>query len=164
MNLECARASCRLCADVQTHVVGTPSSAGSVLMGCRLEPLHPVSRFSSGNKTCPLQFGHRLTVSESHLRSGFSSVCLLLFLRSVKFPRGQKPSYHTTGSLPAATPCSAELQSKWPVPLATLLDPGRTTSRGVQPFGVFGPHWKKKKSCLGPHIKSVVTRHHKIIS
>ena len=24
--------------------------------------------------------------------------------------------------------------------------------RGVQPFGVSGPHWKKK-SCLGPHIK-----------
>ena len=25
-------------------------------------------------------------------------------------------------------------------------------SRGVQPFGISGPHWKKK-SCLGPHIK-----------
>ena len=24
--------------------------------------------------------------------------------------------------------------------------------RGVEPFGVSGPHWKKK-SCLGPHIK-----------
>ena len=25
-------------------------------------------------------------------------------------------------------------------------------SRGMQPFGVSGPHWKKK-SCLGPHVK-----------
>ena len=25
------------------------------------------------------------------------------------------------------------------------------SSRGVQPCGVSGPHWKK--SCLGPHIK-----------
>ena len=32
-------------------------------------------------------------------------------------------------------------------------------SRGVQPFGVSGPHWKK--SCLGPCIKYIVTRHHK---
>ena len=33
-------------------------------------------------------------------------------------------------------------------------------SRGVQPFGVSGPHWKKK-SCLGPHIKYIVTHNHK---
>ena len=31
--------------------------------------------------------------------------------------------------------------------------------RGVQSFGVFGPHWKKK-SCLGTHIKYIVTRNH----
>ena len=31
--------------------------------------------------------------------------------------------------------------------------------QGVQPFGVSGPHWKK--SCLGPHIKYIVTRNHK---
>ena len=29
--------------------------------------------------------------------------------------------------------------------------PESFTSRGVQPFGVSGPHWKK--SCLEPHIK-----------
>ena len=28
--------------------------------------------------------------------------------------------------------------------------------RGIQPFGVSGPHWKKK-SCLGLHIKYIVT-------
>ena len=32
--------------------------------------------------------------------------------------------------------------------------------RGVQPFGVSGPHWKKK-SCLGPHIKYIATGNHK---
>ena len=31
-------------------------------------------------------------------------------------------------------------------------------SRGVQPLGFSGPHWKK--SCLGPHIKYIVTRNH----
>ena len=33
-------------------------------------------------------------------------------------------------------------------------------SRGVQPFGVSGPRWKKK-SCLGPHVKYIVTCNHK---
>ena len=33
------------------------------------------------------------------------------------------------------------------------------SSRGVQPFGVSGPHWNK--SCLGPHIKYIETRNHK---
>ena len=33
-------------------------------------------------------------------------------------------------------------------------------SRGVQPFGVSGPHWKKK-SCLGPHIKCTNTNEDK---
>ena len=32
------------------------------------------------------------------------------------------------------------------------------TGRGVQPFGVSGTHWKK--SCLGPHIKYIVTHNH----
>ena len=32
-------------------------------------------------------------------------------------------------------------------------------SRGVLPFGVSGPHWKKK-SCLGPHIKYIATCNH----
>ena len=32
--------------------------------------------------------------------------------------------------------------------------------RGVQPFGVSGPYWKKK-SCIGPHIKYIVTRNHR---
>ena len=36
-------------------------------------------------------------------------------------------------------------------------------SRGVHPFGVSGPHWKKK-SCLGSHIKYVATSNHKKIS
>ena len=35
----------------------------------------------------------------------------------------------------------------------------RSPSRGVQPFGFSGPHWKK--SCLGPHIKYTVTCNHK---
>ena len=30
--------------------------------------------------------------------------------------------------------------------------------KGVQPFGVSGPHWKK--SCLGSHIKYVTTHNH----
>ena len=33
-------------------------------------------------------------------------------------------------------------------------------SRGVQPFGISGPHWKKK-SCLGPYIKYIATCNHK---
>ena len=33
------------------------------------------------------------------------------------------------------------------------------SSRGVQPFGISGPHWKKK-SCLGPHIKYIATHNH----
>ena len=33
------------------------------------------------------------------------------------------------------------------------------SQRVVQPFGISGPHWKK--SCLGPHIKYIVTRNHK---
>ena len=32
--------------------------------------------------------------------------------------------------------------------------------RGVQPFGVPGPHWKKK-SCLRPYINYIETRNHK---
>ena len=32
-------------------------------------------------------------------------------------------------------------------------------ARGVQPFGISGPHWKK--SCLGSHIKYIVTCNHK---
>ena len=32
-------------------------------------------------------------------------------------------------------------------------------SRGVQTFGISGPHWKKK-SCLGPHIKYIATCNH----
>ena len=32
-------------------------------------------------------------------------------------------------------------------------------SRGVQPFAIAGPHWKKK-SCLGPHIKYIATCNH----
>ena len=35
--------------------------------------------------------------------------------------------------------------------------------RSIQTFGVSGPHWKKK-SCLGPHIKYIVTCNHKKIS
>ena len=31
------------------------------------------------------------------------------------------------------------------------------TRRGVQPFDITGPHWKKK-SCLGPHIKYTNTK------
>ena len=34
-------------------------------------------------------------------------------------------------------------------------------SRGVWPFGISAPHWKKK-SCLGPHIKYIATCNHKI--
>ena len=34
--------------------------------------------------------------------------------------------------------------------------------RGVQPFGVSGPHWKRK-SCLGPHMKYIATHSHKKI-
>ena len=30
-----------------------------------------------------------------------------------------------------------------------------TLGRGVRPFGVSAPHWKK--SCLGPHIKYIAT-------
>ena len=30
------------------------------------------------------------------------------------------------------------------------------SDRGGQPFGVSGPHWKKK-NCLGPHIKYIAT-------
>ena len=30
--------------------------------------------------------------------------------------------------------------------------------RCAQPFGISAPHWKK--SCLGPHIKYIVTRNH----
>ena len=37
--------------------------------------------------------------------------------------------------------------------------PLNTLGRGVQPFGVSGPHWKKK-SCLGTHIKYTVTPNH----
>ena len=29
---------------------------------------------------------------------------------------------------------------------------GQGSGRGAQPFGIFGPH-RKKKSCLGPHLK-----------
>ena len=32
--------------------------------------------------------------------------------------------------------------------------------RGAQPLGISGPPWKKKKSCLGLHIKYTATRHH----
>ena len=32
-------------------------------------------------------------------------------------------------------------------------------SKGVQPFGISVPHWMK--SCLGPHIKYIVTYSHK---
>ena len=32
-------------------------------------------------------------------------------------------------------------------------------SRGVPPFGISGPYWEK--SCLGPHIKYIVTRNPK---
>ena len=35
-------------------------------------------------------------------------------------------------------------------------------SRRAQPFGISGLPWKK--SCLGPHIKYIVTRNHKKIS
>ena len=34
------------------------------------------------------------------------------------------------------------------------------SASGVQPFGVSGPHWKKK-SCLEPHIKYIMTHNHK---
>ena len=37
------------------------------------------------------------------------------------------------------------------------------STKGVQPFGVSGPHWKTK-SCLGPHIKYSATCNHKNIS
>ena len=37
----------------------------------------------------------------------------------------------------------------------------RGSTRGVQPFGISVPHWKK--SCLGPHIKYIVTHNHKTI-
>ena len=40
----------------------------------------------------------------------------------------------------------------------------QNTCGGVQPFGVFGPHWKKKKSCLGPHVIYIGTCDHKKIS
>ena len=33
------------------------------------------------------------------------------------------------------------------------------TIRGAQPFGVSGPHWRKK-SCLEPHIKYIEARNH----
>ena len=36
-----------------------------------------------------------------------------------------------------------------------------TLSRGVQPFGLSGPHWKK--SYPGPHTKYIETRNHKKI-
>ena len=32
-------------------------------------------------------------------------------------------------------------------------------SRGVQPFSISRPHWKK--SCFGPHIKYIATHNHK---
>ena len=35
---------------------------------------------------------------------------------------------------------------------------GTFSVRGVQPFDVSGPHWKK--SCLGPHVKYIVTCNH----
>ena len=35
-----------------------------------------------------------------------------------------------------------------------------TLPRGVQPFRISRPQWKKK-SCLGPHIKYIVTHNHK---
>ena len=38
----------------------------------------------------------------------------------------------------------------------------RQTCKVVQPFGISGPHWKKK-SCLGPCIKYIVTHNHKKI-
>ena len=43
-----------------------------------------------------------------------------------------------------------------PVTLHCFLD----KFRGVQPFGISGPHWKKK-SCLGPHIKYTNTNENK---
>ena len=39
----------------------------------------------------------------------------------------------------------------------------RNPNRVVQPFGISGPHWKKK-SCLGTHIKYIATLNHKKIS
>ena len=40
-------------------------------------------------------------------------------------------------------------------PAATVGQSNLLLSRGVQPFGVSKPHWKK--SCLGPHTKYIVT-------
>ena len=41
--------------------------------------------------------------------------------------------------------------------------PPLRSSRGAQTFGISGSCWKKN-SCLGPHIKYIVTRYHKKIS
>ena len=38
--------------------------------------------------------------------------------------------------------------------------PPISSTRGVQSFGISAPHWKKR-SCLRPHIKYIVTHSHK---
>ena len=46
-----------------------------------------------------------------------------------------------------------------PTPCQTLWPVQANPSRDVEPFGISGPHWKK--SCLGPHIKYIVTHNQK---
>ena len=69
----------------------------------------------------------------------------------------------------ASDPGHAPLPSRvcllvWKVGVSPhALTEGIFLARGVQHFGVSGPHWKKK-SCLGPHIKYIATRNYGKIS
>ena len=98
----------------------------------------------------------------------------ILFLPVIKSRRRQecptKPSLMTLGKI---------TKGSWmPFPLnpggasdSRFSTPGNwywtqyqlVVARGVQPFGISAPHWKKK-TCLGPYIKYMATCNHKKVS
>ena len=55
---------------------------------------------------------------------------------------------------------AADLRHVYKKQLPLITQEGPCRYRGVQPFGVSGPQWKKK-SCLGPHTKYIATYNHK---
>ena len=74
----------------------------------------------------------------------------LCYLRPITQPRGVLGSRNTKCSyyLPHKTEVINGITFRQPL------------VGGVQPFGISGPHWKKK-SCLGPHIKYTNTNENK---
>ena len=80
-------------------------------------------------------------------------------------PRALKPTFshlqtlsYPTFSILGMTPTSVKPSNPKPGG-----PPDTSPTRGVQPFGVSGTHWKKK-SCLGPHIKYTKSNENKQIS